>query len=164
LNQFSRRYIYHFLARLTSYVEVQSGMPDLFDKYIDRNANNSCDIEHVIADNFSLYQSMFISNEGFQSWRNHVASLLLLPADVNRSYQDKSFEDKAPRYATQNLYAASLTESSYHHRPKFLAFRDKYQLPFKPYKSFGKVEQKERCELVRALALQVWSPDRLKDI
>ncbi|MEI6268198.1 MAG: hypothetical protein WCP01_04895 [Methylococcaceae bacterium] len=44
LNQFSRRYIYHFLARLTSYVDVQSGMPDLFDKYINRSMNNAYDI------------------------------------------------------------------------------------------------------------------------
>lgn len=164
LNQFSRRYIYHFLARLTSYVEVQSGMPDLFDKYTDRTMNNACDIEHVIADNYNIYQSDFISNEEFQSWRNHVASLLLLPADVNRSYQDKSFEDKGQHYSTQNLYAASLTASTYQHRPKFLAFRDSFHLPFKPFNSFGKKEQKERCDLVLALAEFVWSPARLTDI
>ena len=164
LNQFSRRYIYHFLARLTSYVEVQSGMPDLFDKYVDRTMKNACDIEHVISDNYNNYQTDFISNEEFQSWRNHVASLLLLPADVNRSYQDKSFEDKSPHYATQNLYAASLTANTYQHRPKFIAFRDNLNLPFKAFERFGKEEQKVRCLLMQALAELVWSPDRLNNI
>jgi hypothetical protein len=89
---------------------------------------------------------------------------LLLPADVNRSYQDKSFEDKGQHYSTQNLYAASLTASTYQHRPKFLAFRDSFHLPFKPFNSFGKEEQKQRCDLVLALAELVWSPARLTDI
>ena len=29
LNQFSRRYIYHLLARLTAYIEVGAGLPDI---------------------------------------------------------------------------------------------------------------------------------------
>ena len=66
-------------------VEYCICLPDLFDKYVDRNGPNPCDIEHVIADNFSLYSSTFISNEEFQSWSNHVASLLILPADVKGS-------------------------------------------------------------------------------
>jgi uncharacterized protein with ParB-like and HNH nuclease domain len=40
INQFSGRYIFHLLARLTAYVEAQSGKPDLFDKYVDRKAKN----------------------------------------------------------------------------------------------------------------------------
>ena len=50
LNQFSRRYIYHMLARLTAYTEAQSGKSDLFDKYVDRTSRNPCDIEHIWAD------------------------------------------------------------------------------------------------------------------
>jgi len=87
-----------------------------------------------------------------------------LPADVNRSYQDKTFEEKAPHYATQNLYAASLTENSYHHKPKFLAFRDKFNLPFQSFNSFGQNEHNERYKLVQALANQIWSHERLKKI
>jgi hypothetical protein len=66
------------------------------------------------------------------------ASLLLLPADVNRSFQDKNFEEKAPHYAKQNLYAASLTAATYQHQPKFQAFRTSRNLPFKPFDKFGK--------------------------
>jgi hypothetical protein len=80
---------------------------------------------------------------------------------VNRSYQDKSFADKAPHYAKQNLYAASLTESAYQHQPQFQAFASRTGLPFRPYETFGTAEQAERTELVRQICNLVWSPDRL---
>nr|MBA2748051.1 DUF262 domain-containing protein [Tatlockia sp.] len=130
LTQFSRRYIYHLLARLTAYVEIGAGKPDLFDKYVDRQQNNPCDIEHIYPNNYSHYKDQFESEQVFQNWRNAIAGLLLLPADVNRSYQDKPFEQKAPHYATQNLYAASLTPSAYQHQPQFKAFYQQQQLPF----------------------------------
>jgi hypothetical protein len=88
--------------------------------------------------------------------------LVLLPADVNRSYQHKTFEEKSPQYAPQNFYAATLTESAYRNQPKFDAFLKEQQLPFKYYSSFQKQEQLERRELVAALANRVWEPERLK--
>lgn len=160
VNQVSRRYVYHLLARLTAFTEVRSGKPDLFDKYVDRTLKNPCDIEHIWADDYAPYQAEFATPEEFQRARNHVAGLLLLPADVNRSFQDKSFREKAPHYAKENLYAASLTASAYEHQPQFEAFRK--GLPFKPYAKFGKAEQAERRALVSALVQRVWSPDRLE--
>lgn len=164
LNQFSRRYIYHLLARLTAYVETQSGMPDLFDKYVDRTSKNPCDIEHIWANDFGRYQALFADEREFHQWRDHVSALLLLPADINRSYQDKTFEEKSPHYAKQNLYAASLTVSAYQHQPRFLAFRDSTGLPFEPFAHFGKDEQLRRNELVYALVHAVWSPQRLHKV
>ena len=161
LNQFSRRYIYHMLARVTAYVEVNSGKPDLFDKYVDRKAKNPSDIEHIWANDFSRYQDECATRQDFESWRNNVAGLLLLPADVNRSYQDKPFAEKAPHYAKQNLYAASLTGSAYQHQPQFEGFRVRESLRFKPYEKFGKQEQLERTELLLDLVNKVWAPERL---
>lgn len=161
LNQFSRRYIYHLLARVTAYVERSSGKPDLFDKYVDRESKNPCDIEHIWADNYDRYRDECNTVQEFQDWRNHVAGLLLLPADVNRSLQDKPYDQKAPHYAKQNLYAASLTAATYEHEPQFKQFRTANNLPFKPYESFGKTEQIERRELVERLVNLVWSPTRL---
>lgn len=162
LNQFSRRYVFHLLARLTAYTEVHGGKPDLFDRYVDRGGRNGFDIEHIWANNYSRYTSDFASEHEFQDWRNGVAGLLLLPADVNRSFQDKPFEDKAPHYAKQNLFAASLTASAYEHQPRFAAFLDQSGLPFRAYERFGREEHRERRDLVRALVHRVWSPDRLK--
>jgi uncharacterized protein with ParB-like and HNH nuclease domain len=164
LNQFSRRYIYHLLARLTAFTDLGAGKPDLFDKYVSRDVDNPCDIEHVWANKFNAYSNEFDSEQDFQTWRNHVAGLLLLPADVNRSYQDKPFEEKAPHYAKQNLYAASLTESAYQHQPQFDAFRRNNNLSFKAYSVFGKSQQEERRQLVKDLVNIIWSPENLRKI
>ena len=162
LNQFSRRYIYQLLARLTAYTEVGAGKPDLFDKYIDRKVKNPCDIEHIWPNDFTPYATQFASEQEFQEWRNHIAGLLLLPADVNRSYQDKPFIDKAPNYAKQNFYAASLTSSAYQHQPKFDAFRLSENLPFKPYVDFDKNAHLDRRALISELVNQVWAVERLE--
>jgi uncharacterized protein with ParB-like and HNH nuclease domain len=163
LNQFSRRYIYHLLARLTSYIEVGSGKPDLFDEYVDRTVKNPNDIEHIWADDYERFEVECPTRQDFDQWRNHVGGLLLLPADVNRSYQDKPFAEKAPHYAKQNLYAASLTAAAYQHQPRFQAFIAHEGLPFKAYERFGKAEQQERRALVLDLANRVWSPERLEE-
>ncbi|MFO0805875.1 MAG: DUF1524 domain-containing protein [Gemmataceae bacterium] len=162
LNQFSRRYIYHMLARLTAFTEVGAGRPDLFDKYVDREQKNPWDIEHVWADDPAPYLAQFASEAEFQDARNHIAGLVLLPADVNRSYQDKPYEQKVPHYAKQNMYAASLTAEAYQHQPQFVAFCKGRGLPFRACEAFGRKEQAERRELVLALAKLVWSPDRLQ--
>lgn len=161
LNQFSRRYIYHLLARLTAYTEQGAGRTETFDKLVNRDVKNPFDIEHIWPDNYNSKVGEFATHEEFQDWRNHVASLLLLPADVNRSLQDKSYEQKKSHYAKQNFYAASLDESVYQHQPKFLQFKDAKALPFKAFEHFTKSDQMERRELVKALANQVWSPSRL---
>ncbi|MEK6785506.1 MAG: DUF262 domain-containing protein [Nitrospirota bacterium] len=164
LNQFSRRYVFHLLARLTAFTEAGSGRADSFDKYVDRTAQNPFDIEHIWANDYASHRSLFTSEQEFQDWRNHVASLLLLPADVNRSLQDKNYLDKAPHYAKQNFYAASLVASVYQHQPQFEQFRTARNLPFQSFASFGKPEQLKRRNLVAALVDVVWSADRLKEV
>jgi uncharacterized protein with ParB-like and HNH nuclease domain len=161
LNQFSRRYIRHLLARITAYTETHAGKPDLFDKYVDRSVKNSWDVEHIWPDDFDRYKNNFETQQNFDAWRNGVAALLLLPADVNRSLQGKPYEKKVPHYAKQNLYAASLAEITYQHQPQFLNLVKAQALPFHAYTTFGEKEQIERGELVLALANKVWAPDRL---
>jgi uncharacterized protein with ParB-like and HNH nuclease domain len=164
VNQFTKRYIYHLLARLTAYVETQSDQPDLFASYVDRNSKNPYDIEHIWADDFTPFQSIFKDESEFQNWRNHIAGLLLLPAEINRSLQGKPFVEKAPHYAKQNLYAASLTDIAYQHHPRFTAFKNRSTLPFESFQDYGKAEQVKRRQLVHDLILQVWSPERLNNV
>lgn len=162
LNQFSRRYIYHLLARITEATEVGAGRTESFDKLVNRAVKNPFDIEHIWADDFESVKTLFASEAEFVEWRNHVASLLLLPADVNRSLQDKPFAQKRAHYAKQNFYAASLDTSVYQHQPQFQQFATAHQLPFKSYATFTKTEQLARRELVAALVELVWSPQRLQ--
>ncbi len=164
LNQFSRKYIFHLLARLTSYIEAQSGLPDRFPEYVDRTRKNSYDIEHIWANNRKNYRDIFNDDEDFQRTRDSVAALLLLPADVNRSFQDKTYKEKSLHYAKQNLYAASLTEIIYKHQPQFESFIKRFNLQFEPYTDFGPREQKKRQELVHALVNLIWSPKRLHEV
>lgn len=164
LNQFSKRYIFHLLARLTAFVEHESGRPDRFPDYVNRHRKNSEDIEHIWPNDFERHARLFSDANEFQDWRNNVASLLLLPADINRSLQNMLYEDKVSHYAGQNLYAASLSAWMYHHQPQFKAFRERTGLPFKAYATFGKEQQLERRALVQQLAEQVWSPDRLRGV
>ena len=164
ISKYSRRYIFHLLARLTAFTEANSGRPlDSFDKFVNRDITNPFDIEHIWADDFQSHDNIFETAQEFEDWRNHVASLLLLPADVNRSLQDKPFPEKASHYAKQNFYAASLFASPYRHQPQFEAFRTTHGLPFQSFESFGKNEQLKRRELIRALVNLVWSPARLKE-
>lgn len=162
LNQFSRRYIYHLLARITEVTEQGAGRTESFDKLVNREVKNPFDIEHIWADDFEAVKTLFATEAEFVEWRNHVASLLLLPADVNRSLQAKPFDQKRPHYAKQNFYAASLDSSAYQHQPQFQQFAAATALPFKAFARFTKEEQLARRELVAALVEVVWSPDRLQ--
>lgn len=164
LNQFSRRYIYHLLARLTAYTEAGSGRGDPFPTLVDRSQANAFDIEHIFPDRFDLNSDEFANEHEFQEWRNHVASLLLLPADVNRSLQDKAFDQKAPHYAKQNFFAASLSAVIYQHQPQFEKFRASRRFPFEAFDKFGKEEQLKRRALIDALVGEVWSPNRLAEV
>lgn len=163
LNQFSRRYIYHLLARITSFLESQSGKGDRFPFLVDREQPNPFDIEHIWPDRWDSFREFFAEEGSFREARNRIGGLLLLPADVNRSLQDKLFADKAPHYAKQNLWAGSLTPFSYQHEPQFLAFRDRTASPFRAYEGvFGPAEQAERTQLVLVLCRLIWSPERLR--
>jgi hypothetical protein len=161
LNQFSRRYIYHLLARVTAFVEQNSGRTESFDKLVDRAVKNPFDIEHILPDSYAAVEDDFDSEADFDEWRNHVGSLLLLPADVNRSLQDKPYTAKVSHYGKQNFYAASLASEVYSHQPKFQQFRESSELPFVSLPKFGKEEQRKRQEILQKLVEIIWSPERL---
>jgi uncharacterized protein with ParB-like and HNH nuclease domain len=163
LNQFTRRYIFHLLARLAAFTEAGAGRSETFEQYVNRATKNPFDIEHIWANDYAAVQDVFATEKEFHEWRNHIASLLLLPADVNRSLQDKPFGDKKARYALQNFYAASLDDSAYQNQPRFLSFRASRELPFGACTTFGKEEQMRRRQLVASLVELVWSPERIRE-
>lgn len=85
LNQFSTRYIFHLLARVTAYVDFESGRSDNFPELVNRNQKNPMDIEHIRAHRYEHHQHEFVTEQEFLESRDRVAGLVLLPADVNRS-------------------------------------------------------------------------------
>ncbi|TAK21451.1 MAG: DUF262 domain-containing protein [Chloroflexota bacterium] len=162
-NQFSRRHLFHILARITSTLEVRSGQHDRFPDFVDRSHKNPFDIEHLLPARPDLYTREFPSEDSFTRVRDSVASLVLLPADVNRSFQDKRYEDKLAGYVGQNLYAASLAVGAYANKPQFAAFRKTMQSPPEPLANFGPEEHRRRMATVSELIHVIWSPSRLRE-
>ena len=164
INQFSKRYIFHLLARLTAHLEIKTGRADQFNHYVDRDHENALDIEHIWPKKYSRFADQFESEKDFLEMRDNVGGLVLLPADVNRSLQDLPFEEKARAYARHNAFAGSLSPGYFDNQPRLKAYREESGLPLRPYERFGKEELQERAELIRLMAKEVWSPSRLDEV
>jgi len=161
LNQFSKRYMFHVLARLSSHVETASDMPNRFPEFVCRSSDDPYDIEHVWADRFEDHKQEFPSKEEFHEFRDYLGGLLLLPSSFNRSFQDLSYEDKLQHYSAQNLLARTLKQGCYANNPRFIRYVEQSGHPFRPYAHFTKAEQLERRELYHQLAEEIWNPKRL---
>jgi len=96
LNQFTKRYMLHILARMTYYIEEQSGINSNFADYVNREQKNPYDIEHIWADDYAQgnHQNDFSTEEEFKQFRNMFGGLLILPKDKNRSLQDMEYSKK----------------------------------------------------------------------
>lgn len=157
------RYMLHMLARITDYVEIQSGIPSGFNKYTSREIRNPYDIEHILCDHHSIFQDEYPEKEIFDRHRNMFGALLLLPMDKNRSLNDTTFDKKLPVYFGENLLAKSLNKDCYQNNPQFRRFYEAENLVFKPYEVFDKKALLERQELYAELAKKIWGIQRLEE-
>jgi uncharacterized protein with ParB-like and HNH nuclease domain len=164
LNQFSKRYVYHLLARLMRHVEVGSDRPDRFPEYVDRTSASPFDIEHILPAKMEQDEAAFGTEQEYLETRDMIGALLLLPADVNRSLQDKPYPKKLPAYAQQNLFAASLASQTYSNQPRFTAFLGSSGSELHAYDRFGRQELDERTTAITQLVEQIWSVDRIRKI
>ncbi len=153
MNQYTKRFIFHNLARMTQYIEDKVGLNTRFDDYIDRVQSNSYDIEHILPNDILAIdnQDEFNSLDEFNRYRDSFGALVLLPKDKNRSLQDMPYKDKVKKYDSENLLARSLHENCYTNNPLFLKFMKEEQLKFKPYETFGRKEIDERQALYKEI-------------
>jgi len=163
LNGWTTRYMLHILARITDYVETQSGIPSNFNNYINRDIKNPYDIEHIICDHHEWFMNEYPEKEIFDRLRNTFGGLLLLPMDKNRSLSDLTFDKKLPIYFGENILAKSLNSDCYQNNPQFKRFLEVENLKFKPYSSFDKKALLERQELYEELAKKIWGINRLDE-
>ncbi len=147
----NKRFIQFLLARITSFIETKSGMPNKFEEYVSKDIKKPYQIEHIWADNFDEHKDEFEQRDEFEQWRNKIGALLLLPEGFNQSYGALPYEQKLPHYFGQNLWAKTLTPQCYQKNPNFLKFKEKYNLPFKPHPTFKKKDIKERQELIKQI-------------
>ncbi len=160
LNTWSKRYIHHMLARITSHIEEESGKDSNFYTYVSREAKKPFEIEHIWANQYSRHKDEFENEEAFSTYRNRFGGLLLLPRGYNQSLGDKPYEDKVQSYTKQNLLARSLSEQGYQNEPSFLSYVKYSGHPFRPHKEFRKADLDARQSLYQLICEEIWSPAR----
>lgn len=160
VHQQNRYALHRILARLTDYVETQSGHPSRYLDYVSEGKSRY-EIEHIWADHTERHTAEFEHPADFAEHRNRIGGLLLLPKSFNASYGDLAYEEKRPHYNTQNLLARSLHPQCYDHNPGFLRFVKESGLPFEPHTQFTSADLEERGRLYRQLAERIWNPDDL---
>lgn len=162
LNQFTKKYIFHNLARITNYIENRTGLNTHFDDYINRDQKNSFDIEHVLPNVYSSQmKEWFESEEEFYESRQYFGALILLSRDKNRSLQSMPFSEKINKYDSENLLARTFNNNCYKNNPSFLRFINEKKLDFKPYSKFGKIEITHRQKLYKQICEIIWNPELL---
>lgn len=158
LHGMNGKQIHRLLARMTSYVETQSGQVSRYAEYIQRRGKNGYEVEHIWANHPERHKSEFNHPTDFTEYRNRIGGLLLLPKSFNASYGDKPYDEKREHYYGQNLLAQSLHEKAYEHNPGFRRFREESGLAFRPHDEFRKNDLDARQELYRQIAEQIWNP------
>jgi len=161
VHQQNRKYLHRILARMTDFIEKQSGMPSHYLEYVNITGNSRFEVEHVWADKPERHTDEFTHPNDFKEYRNYFGGLLLLPKRFNASYGDLPYDEKLDHYNSQNLLARSLHPLCYDHNPGFLEFAKRSSLPFKPHKQFKTADLDERHDLYRQIAQQIWSQDLL---
>ena len=160
MHQQNRYALHRILARLTDYVETESGQPSLYLDYVNEGRTRY-EVEHIWANHPERHTAEFNHPADFAEHRNRIGGLLLLPKNVNASYGDLSYSEKLPHYNTQNLLARSLHPQCYERNPGFLRFKDLSGLPFVPHEEFNTADLEQRSELYRQIAKLIWNPDDL---
>lgn len=160
VHQQNRYSLHRMLARLTDYVEVQSGQSSHYLDYVSEGRSRY-EVEHIWANHPERHSAEFDHPADFAEHRNRIGGLLLLPKKFNASYGDLPYDEKLPHYLTQNLLARSLHPQCYQHNPGFTQFAQTSGLPFIPHPQFTKSDLEERGALYRMLAERIWNPDDL---
>ncbi|OQY08459.1 MAG: hypothetical protein B6I28_04725 [Fusobacteriia bacterium 4572_132] len=161
LNKQNRVKVHYLLARITYFIEKESGIPSNFENYINKGKHKPFEIEHIIPDKFEEYKDFFNSEDDFENTRNKLGNLILLQRGTNQSLGDAKYTNKKVRYMGENLLAQSLCENSIASNPNYTNFIRRSNLNFKPYDKFEKNEILERNELYKSIFECIWSTDKL---
>lgn len=161
LNSFTKKYIKNMLARITGYIEEQTGVASNYCNYMNTQTKNPFEIEHIITDHYEWFTSEYSDQEEFRRWRNSFGALLLLHKSINASLNDSKYDYKLSKYCSNegNIYTESLSDQAYQNNPKFKKFIADNGLGFKPYAQFGKAEITERIQLLVQLVNLVWNAE-----
>lgn len=164
MHQQNKRFVRFLLARITNFLENNSGVPSSFEQYMSDEIKKPFQVEHIWEDKYDRFKSEFEQRDDFNTYRNKIGGLLLLPKGTNQSFHAEPFVKKLPHYLKQNLLAQSLHEESYKRNPNFLNFIKESGLPLKPYTQFKKSDLEERTKLYQEICEQIYSLDGFDEI
>lgn len=161
LNSFTKKYIKNILARITGFIEEQTGVASNYCNYMNTQTKNPFEIEHIITDHYEWFTAEYSDQDDFRRWRNSIGALLLLHKSINASLNDAKYDYKLKKYCSNegNIYNESLGDLAYQNNPKFKKFVLDNNLGFKSYDSFGKNEITERIAVLIDLVKLVWNDD-----
>lgn len=164
LNSFTKKYIKNILARVTGFIEESISVSSNYCNYMNAQTKNPFEIEHIITDHYEWFTNEYSDQEDFRRWRNSVGALLLLHKSINASLSDSLYDYKLSKYCSNegNIYTESLGQSAYQNNPKFTKFIKEYDLNFKAYDKFGKLQIKERTGLLVQLMRLIWNEEQFK--
>ena len=160
-NRSNRFAIHRLLARITHFIETESGLKQShYEEYLrSEDEEDGYEIEHVLSTSPEDQDSDF---ENRTRYRDYIGGLLLLPRSFNASYGKKPYGEKLEHYYGQNLLAKSLHKRTYKNNPRFKKFIEKSKLLFKAHPEFNKADLDARQELYRAIAKKIWDPETLR--
>jgi hypothetical protein len=165
----NKRHVRYLLARITSFIEMETGVDTNFPAYINRSEQRRAkrfEVEHIWADKLEYHKDEFKnkSEEDFRRQRNNFGGLILLPRGVNQSFGSLPYEKKLPHYLKENALAKSLCSKYYERNPSLTKFISQSGLPLKAHETFAIKDMNERQELYIKLAEMIWNPDLLDTI
>lgn len=162
LHQQNQRFIHHLLARMTYFIEHESGHASSFVDYVSRDIKKPFEIEHLWALKPDRHTDEFPHPGDFTQYRNRIGGLVLLPRGYNQSLGDLPYEDKLDKYFGQNCLLKTLSPTFYRNNPNFATFMRTTGLPFRPHPHFKKADLDERQRLYALICDQVWSTARFR--
>ncbi len=152
----NRRFVKFLLSRITGFIEQRSGAPTSFSTYFVSHGTKPYEVEHIWADKFDEHRDEFEQQHEFDSYRNRIGDLVLLPHGTNQSYGAMSYAEKIEHYLKENLFVKSLHAKAYENNPNFLEMAKTLGIPFKAHKSFNKTDIDERQALVQSICKVIW--------
>ena len=155
LNGMNRKFVKHLLCRISSYVDGLVGKDISYIQYFSPKGK-PFEIEHIWADKFEEHRGEFEQITDFQTWRNNIGALILLPQGTNQSFNSDKYSDKREHYIKENTYAQTLHEKYYEKNPNFLKPEKVKAIGFKSHEEFLKADIAERNQVVQRICEKIW--------
>lgn len=156
LHGMNRKFVKFLLSRITGFIEQQSGSPTRFSTYFVSPGTKPYEVEHIWADKFSEHRDEFEQQHEFDTYRNRIGDLVLLPQGTNQSYGAMSYKEKIDHYLKENLLVKSLHPKAYQNNPNFLEMAKTLGVQFKAHESFTKADIDERQVLIQNICKVIW--------